>query len=219
VIEQNPDLTQYPTILVFGGSFDPPHWAHIELPRQVRRQIGADVIAYIPAAQSPHKLDRAPTPPADRLAMLRAALSEAEAEEAVILTDELDRAEAGEPSYTVDTLAALRERAAPGASLRLLIGADQVLSFDQWREPARIVELAEPVVMLRPPETAESLLANLAPSQREPWRDRLVEVTPMDVSATEVRRRVAAGEPISNLVPPAVARHIHERGLYRPSRS
>ena len=67
------DLTRYNTILLFGGSFDPPHWAHTALPRLVAEHIGADVVAYLPAGRAPHKLDREQTDPQHRLAMLRLA--------------------------------------------------------------------------------------------------------------------------------------------------
>ena len=207
------ELGQFEQVIVFGGSFDPPHVGHVVLPERVRQALGTDVVAYVPAARSPHKLDRPATPAAHRLAMLRLAL--AEQPHALILTDELDRAADGRPSYTVETLTALRGRVGERTRLRLLIGADQVPRFHAWRQAGRIVELAEPVVMLRPPETAASLLAALGPGEREAWRRRLVEVPAIDVSSSGVRRRVAAGESIAGLVPEAVARYIHEHGLYR----
>lgn len=198
-------------IIVFGGTFDPPTRAHVELPELARQRVGADLIAYVPAAQSPHKLDRPPTPPHHRLAMLRLALQASP--HAVVLTDELDRAADGRPSYTVDTLRALRDRL-PHVALRLLIGTDQVHAFDRWREPDEIVRLAEPLVMVRPPETRESLLAALPASSRETWAQRLVEIPPLPISATDVREHVAAGHCIRDLVPPAVADYIAEHGLY-----
>ncbi|MEX0887243.1 MAG: nicotinate (nicotinamide) nucleotide adenylyltransferase [Phycisphaeraceae bacterium] len=200
-------------LIIFGGSFDPPHVGHVVLPGQVRAALGAGAVAYVPAAPPPHKLERELTPAHHRLAMLRLALADEPG--AVILTDELDRAGDGRPSYTVETLERLRQRVGDEAVLRLLLGADQVKGFGKWREPGRIVELAEPVVMLRPPETAASLLATLPADERAAWRARFVEVAAMDVSSSEVRRRVAAGESIEAMVPPAVAGYIREHGLYR----
>ena len=200
-------------ILIFGGSFDPPHRAHVELPELVRQRLGADLLAYVPAAQSPHKRDQAPTPAAHRLEMLRRALTNQP--RATIVTDELDRAANNEPSYTVDTLQHLRDRLADTVTLRLLIGADQVRAFDRWHEPRRIIELAEPVVMLRPPETAESLLTALPDdAARRFWGKRLVPVPQMDISATDIRRRIAAGASLDELVPADVARYIADHGLY-----
>lgn len=207
------DLTRYNTILLFGGSFDPPHRAHTALPRIVAERIGADVVAYLPAGRAPHKLDREQTAPRHRLAMLRLALLDEPG--TIILTDELDRAP-GEPSYTVDTLERLHERVGPGTTLRLLFGGDQLHIFDTWREPERVVELAEPVVMVRPPDTAASLLAALPDdAAREQWAPRLVEVPRIELSSTTIRDRVAQNESVSDLIAPDVAAYIDEYGLYR----
>jgi len=201
-------------VILFGGSFDPPHVAHVQLPGAVREAVGADLIAYVPAAKAPHKLDKVQTDPAHRLAMLRLALQGID--RAAVLTDELDRAADGVPSYTVDTLQALRERMPPETRLRLLIGADQVRIFDTWREPKRVIELAEPWVMVRPPDTRESLLASLSDDEtRAQWSPRLVDVPAMDISSTDIRERAARGVSITGMVCPAVEQYIQEHGLYR----
>ena len=204
------DLTAHRRLLIFGGSFDPPHRAHVHLPEQVRQAIEADVVVYLPAGRAPHKLDKVQTDPAHRLAMLRLALADAvAASTAVVLDDEIRRVAAdGRPSYTVDTLEALKQRIAPGAEMRLLIGTDQVNIFESWKDWQRILQLAEPVVMVRPPETVDDV--------PEAWRPRVVEVPAMDVSSTEVRRRVAAGEPLGQTVAADVADYIGAHGLYRP---
>jgi nicotinate-nucleotide adenylyltransferase len=213
VLQSAAELRGSDKLLIFGGSFDPPHWAHVTLPREVRQQIEADWVVYVPAARSPHKQHQSPTPPAHRLAMLQAAL--AEADDAVILTTELDRTEQNVPSYTVDTLEQVRHELGEETSLRLLIGADQVPAFDQWHRPDRIAELAPPLVMLRPPQTKQALLDTLAPDARKWWGPRIIEGTTMDVSATDVRQRLAAGEPIDDEVPAAVAQYIRDHDLYR----
>jgi nicotinate-nucleotide adenylyltransferase len=210
------ELERCKRILLFGGTFDPPHVAHVALPLAAMEAVEAEALAYIPAAQSPHKAGAPPTPPRHRLAMLRLAL--ASVPQAVVLTDELDRfaADPRRPSFTVDTLEALRERLPRSVEMRLLLGADQLLAFHHWWRPERIIELAEPVVMLRPPHTREALLAALDKSLiKADWARRCVEVPQMDVSATEIRRRVAAGRPVSGLVAPAVADYIARQGLYR----
>ncbi len=206
------DMADCKLAILFGGSFDPPHVAHVQLPELARQAIGADVVIYVPAAISPLKRDRTLTEPRHRLAMLSLALRDAP--HTAIITDEIDRAD-GEPSYTIDTITTLRSRY-PQMQLRLLIGADQLAQFDRWRDPQRIVELAEPLVMVRPPATHESVL-DLLPAgyDRATWRNRLIDLPLMDVSATEVRRRLAAGEPVDDLIAPAVAQYIDEHGLYR----
>ncbi|MEM1107147.1 MAG: nicotinate (nicotinamide) nucleotide adenylyltransferase [Planctomycetota bacterium] len=199
-----PDLTPYRRLLVFGGSFDPPHLAHVELPLLVAAKIGADVVVYVPAGRAPHKLDKMQTDPAHRLAMLRLAL--ADLPHAVIATDELDRADDGRPSYTVDTLEALAERLHPEAEMRLLIGTDQIDIFNSWYMAERVIELAEPMVMMRPPTTSDDL--------PEAWRNRVVAVPTTPISSTAVRQRVAAGDPLDGWVAPEVAAYIAEQGLY-----
>ena len=211
-----PDLNGYRRILLFGGSFDPPHRAHTDLPQQAARAIGADLIAYIPAGRAPHKLDKQQTAPQHRLAMLRLALAHQQGPvPAVILTDEIERGPEN-PSYTVDTLGSIHQRIGGNTELRLLIGADQLRIFDQWREPEQIVELAEPVVMVRPPDTRESLLRALPADQRAAWDGRLVEVDAIDLSSTQVRGTIASNGGVDGLLAPDVVQYIQEHGLYRP---
>lgn len=203
------DLHECNQLLVFGGSFDPPHLAHVTLPMYVLEQLGADLAAFVPAARSPHKSVVTATA-IDRLAMLRLALHDQD--RAIVVTDEIDRAIMGQPSYTVDTLEALRSRLRPQTTMRLLIGTDQVRAFDRWRSPHRVIELAEPVVMLRPPDTAQALLKSL--ENPGPWEARLLTVPSMEISSSEIRGRLACGEPVNDLLDPAVTRYITQHRLY-----
>lgn len=180
------------SVLVFGGTFDPPHWGHVVLPMMVQRALGLDWLLYVPAARSPHKESGPQASDADRVMMLEAAIGDEAwpagfvrpadaARRASISTIEIDRASAkpGEASYTIDTLRALHDRlamarrgtatagGAAGASpvLRLLIGADQASAFHRWREPRAIIALAAPAVMLRrPAEDAAALLDTIRAS-------------------------------------------------------
>ena len=207
------DLRTPGTLIVFGGCFDPPHRAHVALPMQVMQQTGARAVVYVPAAQPPLKPHRPKAPAHHRLAMMRLALKDCE--HAQILTEELERFDAGEPSYTIDTLESMHERLADGVTLRLLIGTDQLRQFHQWKLPRRVVELAEPLVMLRPPVTAESALVSLpAPIASGNWARRMIEVQAMDISSTQIRQCVARGDPITELVDPAVEAYIRAHRLY-----
>lgn len=216
-----PDLSGFRHLLVYGGTFDPPHRAHIELPELARQQLGADALLYIPAAQSPHKLGTPPTPARHRLAMLQLAL--ADEPHARILTDELQRGDTERPSYTVDTLTALRQRVHPDARLRLLIGTDQLLAFDRWHRWQDIVAMAEPAVMLRAPLLREEALAALPPAlDPTVWAPRLLELPVMDVAATRLRAWLT-GVPESQAdntpaLNPAVLAYIHQHRLYRETK-
>jgi len=211
-----------PTTLVFGGSFDPPHAAHVLQPKSVADAIGADRVLYIPAAKAPHKLGQTQTPAPHRLAMLRLALEyEPWAE---ISTLELDRAQAnpGVPSYTVDTLIALKAQF-PERKLRLLIGSDQLMIFHQWKDWQTVVKLAEPAVMVRAPHaTAHDVLAQLPTElNAAEWAPRLVDpmdVPVMNMSSTEIRRQISKGIKNGKSIPwvgSGVAAYIQEHGLYR----
>lgn len=210
------DLSGYKKILIFGGTFDPPHDAHVTLPQQVARAIGADLIAYLPAGLSPHKVNQTRTPAQHRLNMLKLELAQAAPKlkqprvKTIILTDELER-ETDRPSYTVETLESIKTRIDPQSDLRLLIGSDQLLVFNKWYRPERIIELAEPIVMVRPPQTRQSLLEQLPESERPAWSSRLINVDRIDISSSQIR----SADRTEHLLSPDVAAYIDANGLYR----
>jgi nicotinate-nucleotide adenylyltransferase len=180
---------------ILGGSFDPVHHGHLILGRAAREELGLDTVLFVPAQVSPHKTDTRPATAEDRLAMVRLAL----ADETGFAVDDLELRRPP-PSFTVDTLRELGAKL-PGSQLVLLIGTDQALKFDSWREPATIRQLAEIAVLQRGPDT---------PAHPWPVVRRLV-----DISSTEIRRRVAQGRSIRYLTPGPVCDYISQRGLYR----
>lgn len=187
----------------FGGTFDPPHIGHLIVAEALREQFALDRVVWMVAAAPPHKLDRAVTPADDRLALVRAAIAGNPHFEVSDL--ELRR---GGPSYTVDTLRALHKRH-PDVRWSLLIGGDSFADFASWREPEEIARLAEIVVYHRsgfdlPLETA--------------FPARFVEAGRVDVSSTEIRARLRAGQSARYLVPDAVRVEIASRRLYAPDR-
>jgi nicotinate-nucleotide adenylyltransferase len=208
------------SIGVFGGTFDPPHAGHLIVAQDAALALGLDRILFIPAASPPHKRDAVLTAAPVRARMLALAI---EGDERFgIDTLELERQ--GE-SYTVDTLRALHDRH-PDVHWTLLMGADQYEEFATWREPVEIRRLARIAVLARAGEegVSSSPAAGRAsmvgsrsgrPTAQElTHRSVAVEVTRIDISATLVRRRVAAGLPIRYLVPPAVEQFIFEQHLY-----
>ncbi len=182
---------------ILGGSFDPVHHGHLILARAAREELALDSVLLVPAALSPHKAGTAPASAADRLEMLRLATGDEPGFECSGI--ELARPA---PSYTVDTL---RELAAArrGAELVLLIGADNVEKFPAWREADVIPRLADIVVLDR---------GAGAPHHAWPVVRRLV-----DISSTDIRRRVAQGLSIRYLTPEPVCGYISAKGLYRTS--
>ena len=185
---------------IYGGTFDPVHHGHLILARDAVEQLGLSRMIFVPAALSPHKLGRTPgAPGALRLEMLRAAV----AGEDIFEVDPCELGRAG-PSYTVDTIHALRARL-PGAELHYLIGADNVPELRTWH---RIDELRKLVTFAvfhrRLPDASGQAAGSL------PRLDRV-----LDLSSTEIRNRVASGRSIRYLVPEPVAAVIDAHDLYR----
>jgi len=201
-------------LLVFGGTFDPPHLAHTMLPPIVARRLGCPRIIYIPAAANPLKTLRPPTAARHRLAMLRRAVAEVPGAE--ISTIELDRPG---PSYTVDTLHALHGELDSGTEVFLLIGSDQAIGFHDWKDWPRILELATPAVMVRPPLDGDAFRGQLEQhydaAETTRWMSWAVAVPQLDICATGLRERLGSGGDARGLLQPAVLAYIREQGLYR----
>jgi nicotinate-nucleotide adenylyltransferase len=193
---------------MFGGAFDPPHIGHVALARAAVEQLGLDQLRVFPTGQAWHK-SRDLTAPAHRFAMAQLAFEEVP--HAVVDGRELHRAG---PTYTIDTLRELR-REYPGAQLLLVIGADQAEALHSWRESAEIAQVAAIAIAARARPDAGG--HEIDTSRLPPGRRESVELPPMPVSSTEIRRRAAAGEDFSHLVPTPVARYIAQHSLYRPA--
>ncbi len=199
---------------VLGGTFDPVHCGHLHLARSAREARGLDPVLLVPAADPPHKERANLTPAAHRVAMLERALAEEPGLE--VCRIEVDRPG---PSYTVDTLRALRD-AHPDTEYRLLLGADMIPELHKWREVEEVLRLGRPIIATRPSTelTRETLTQVLDPSLHgyaQALAQTLLPIAPRDVSSTEVRARVRRGESIEGLVPPLVAAYIRAYGLYR----
>lgn len=201
-----------PTI-VFGGTFDPPHVAHVAMALAALRALGAERLLVIPASINPQRVAHPPAPAEERLAMTRLAF-EAEPR-AEVLPIEIERAG---PSYTIDTLRALAT--ADPRPLRLLIGSDQALNLPTWREWHEVLRLAPPAIVVRPPHRHESLPAALAErcgGTAAAWAASILPLAPVEISATEARDALARGE-APTTIPPAVLAYIRRRGLYTQAR-
>jgi nicotinate-nucleotide adenylyltransferase len=186
---------------LLGGTFDPPHNGHVALARAALRELELESLVVMVAGQPPHKEAR--TDAETRYRLARAAFEELPKVE--LPRDELDRPG---PDYTVDTVEELERRF---GEIVLVVGGDMFASFPRWRQPERILEHARLAVAARPGTASEDVDTALT----RPDRVIFFEMPPVDVSASEVRRRVAAGEAYGELVPPPVARLIDELRLYR----
>lgn len=183
---------------LFGGSFDPIHHGHLIVAQAVLEALGLEQLRFMPARAQPFKTGQHLASPEVRAGMV--ALAIAQEPRFGIERAELDRPG---PSYTVDTLRILRQRE-PHQRFALLVGADAARDLPKWREADALHQLADLVVLSR----AGSPIGEL------PWPVRVVPVPAIEISATDIRRRVRQGLPIRYLVPDPVAEAIGSAGLY-----
>jgi nicotinate-nucleotide adenylyltransferase len=197
------------TIGVVGGTFNPPHLAHLALARYAQEALGLERVALMPAYASPFKA-AAPDPgPEHRLRMCALLVKETPAISACAL--EINR---GGVSYTVDTLSAIHA-SHPDAELTFIVGADTASTLPSWREPARLLELATLAVAVRNGAGRGEVLHSLEALRVDPERVRALDMPQLDVSSSRARERVAAGDPVEELLGREVAAYIAEQGLYR----
>jgi len=213
-------------IVLFGGTFDPIHHGHLIVARAVAEYFHFPRVTFVPVAAPPHKHrpgrppdppGGAPAPPGDRLKMVRLAI---EGERLFDVSDiELRRPL---PSYTFDTLLELRREHGLEARLYWIIGADMLEDLPTWHRASEVVDMATIITASRPPYSArlERTLERLRERFGVERAARLaggVAPTPIiDISSTQIRRRLREGRSIRYLTPPAVVKYIRARRLYLP---
>jgi nicotinate-nucleotide adenylyltransferase len=220
---------QHPaSVGILGGTFNPPHLGHLALARHALAALALQRVVLMPAHTSPRK-PVAPDPgPEHRLRMCRLLVRDTPGVSVCAL--EIER---GGRSYTVDTLTAIHA-SHPHAELTFIVGADTVSTLPGWREPARLLRLADLAVAARAGTTRAEVLASLrsvgdgragaamqahdragADGRTGAQRVRFLQMPVIDVSSSAARRRAADGRAIEDLVGPDVASYVSEQGLYR----
>ena len=184
---------------LFGGSFDPVHHGHLIAAQSALEQLGLDEVRFVPAHEQPFKAGRHQAPAVDRARMVELAIAGAPGFR--LERVELDRRG---PSFTVDTLRAL-SAAEPDVRWVLLLGDDAARDLPKWREPDAVAALARIAVFARP-GTPSAAVAGV-------WRR--ITVPLVEVSSTDVRRRVREGLSIRYRVPDTVAAYVAAHGLYQ----
>lgn len=194
---------------ILGGTFNPPHHGHVICAQEARIELDLDVVRLMPVASPPHRTIEGSdfAAPEQRLAMTRLALIGQPGLE--VSTAELDREGV---SYTVDTLKQLKD-AEPDTSFTLIIGADQAMSFGNWREPERIAQLADIAVAMRVDHNRAEAASEI--ERACGGRAALAfEMPRVDISSTMIRERVYNRETVAHLVPAGVPELIEQAGLY-----
>ena len=193
---------------VLGGTFDPIHLGHLIIAEEARDRLDLEEVCFVPARDPWMKAGQPLTSGHDRLSMARLAVEDNPFFR--VSTVELERPG---PSYTVDTLRELQEDYGPEAQLFFILGSDAFTRFREWKDPEGILGLATLVVVDRPGATAsaeaiDQQVGNAGSVER-------VRGVHLEISAKDIRRRVAEGASIRYLVPEPVERYIYARGLYR----
>ncbi len=212
---------------ILGGTFNPVHRGHLAAATAARQAFQLDTVLFIPAALPPHKTGQGIVSFAERAAMLELALAAEPSFRIATL-----EAERPYPSYTIDTLAELHRQAEPGCRFFFIIGSDAFAEIGTWRAHHLLLEKTDFVVIARSADAfakLASVVGRAYPAYRPAadgsgWlgpmgqgRIRFLTMEPVAVSSTMVRERLARGETIDELVGPAVAGYIREKGLYRKS--
>lgn len=214
---------------IFGGTFNPIHVGHLRAAEEVVEALELERLIFVPCAEPPHKRDQRSDPiaaPSLRLAWVRTAVRG----NPRLQVDALE-VERGGPSYSVDTLREMGARTAPELPV-FVIGQDAFRDVGSWREPGALLQLAHFAVITRPPVGVGSLAewlpscardqVELAPDglsarhrQAGTWI-RAVEITALDVSASDIRRRLREGRSVRYLLPETVRSAVEESGVYGP---
>lgn len=194
---------------VFGGTFDPIHIGHLIVAEDARVQLGLDKVLFVPAGQPWLKADRQVTEARHRLAMVERAV----ASNPCFRASDIEVARPG-PTYTADTLAELRRKLGSDAEIYFILGLDSLRQLSRWHRPERVLEMCTVVGVSRPgagdfdPGTLDAITPGASS------KVVLLRVPLIDISGTDIRRRVAAGLSIKYRVPEAVEAYIYEQGLY-----
>lgn len=194
---------------VLGGTFDPVHFGHLFAAEEAADRLGLYRVLFVPTREPPHKQAEPVATAEQRLAMVRLAVDGNPLFE--VCTLELERAG---PSYTVDTLGALG-RLYPRDELHFIVGMDSLRDMPLWYQPRGVASLARIVAVARGGEGPVDLreVEALVPEVR--GRVSVIERPALEISGTELRRRIAEGHPVRYLVPDSVIAYIEEQGLYR----
>lgn len=211
---------------LLGGTFNPVHNGHLHAAEEVRRRAGLRRVLFIPSSIPPHKPSADIAPPDDRFAMVRLAVKGHPAFEASPI--EID---APETSYSIITLNKIKALY-PDSLVFFILGVDAFMEIETWRSYREVLAQCRFIVMSRPgrrldearralPEGYAAEILDLGADRlltddlAESYRIFLLPIDALDISATEIRRRVRLGQPVTGLVPEAVDFYIHKKRLYQ----
>ena len=191
---------------VLGGTFDPIHYGHLAAAEEARAKLSLREVIFVVAGLPPHKLDEEITPAEHRYAMVELAI----ASNPYFSLSRIDIDRPG-PSYTVDTIALLRQQRTE--EIYFIMGMDALMEIDTWHQPQRLIQLCRLVAVERPdfvPDLGrlEAAVPGIAA------RTEIIEMPQLEISSTDLQRRVREGLPIKYQLPPQVEEYIYQHRLY-----
>ncbi len=194
-------------LALMGGTFDPIHLGHLLVAEFVAEHLELEKVVFVPNRIPPLHDSKRPAPPTRRLEMVQLAIADNPRFEACAV--ELQREG---PSYSIDTIRTVRQELSPQAELYLIVGADELLLLPKWREPAAILRESRVVGVTRPGSDLSTLETVLGAE----WTAliELVKAPQIEISSSEIRRRVAAGLSIRYMTPQPVIEYIYAHKLY-----
>jgi len=196
---------------VMGGTFDPIHKGHILIAREVKAKLNLTEVIFVPAGQPWMKTERPITPAIHRLEMVRLAIKPYPYFK--VSTMEVDRLG---PTYTIDTIRGLSAKLNAEDEVYFILGWDSLAQFHRWRDVPRLIKMCRLAAVPRPGYALPDLNALEAKIPGFSGRVVLLDKPEIDISATDIRQRVAQGQSINHLVPRAVAIYIRKSRLYLP---
>ena len=195
---------------VLGGTFDPVHNGHLAIAEEARAYLNLTEVLFLPAGQPWMKSDRSISPAQNRVAMITLALQTRPYFK--LSTIEIEHQG---PSYSVDSVAQLKAQAVEATDWYFILGWDNLSKIPHWKEPAKMVEMCFLAAVPRPGYDRPNMKKLEAALPGITKKVILMDKPRVDISATDIRNKVAQGLSINGLVPEAVAQYIKEKGLYR----
>jgi len=194
---------------ILGGTFDPVHMAHLVIAEEALVRLGLDEVVFIPTGQPWLKADQPVSPAGLRLEMVRLAIADNKSFR--LSSVEVERTG---PTYSVDTLEELSAKWGEGVEIFFILGIDALKDLPKWKKPARVLDLCTPVVFSRPEHESMPLNELDAAVPGASNKVRFLSDPKLEISGTDIRKRVARGETVRYLVPESVERFIREHNLY-----
>jgi nicotinate-nucleotide adenylyltransferase len=195
---------------ILGGTFDPIHNGHLAIAEEARAYLNLTEVLFLPAGQPWMKSDKSISSARHRVAMVPLAIEG----RPYFKLSRIEVEHKG-PSYSVDTIAKLKAQSDETSDLYFIVGWDSLAQLPRWKEPSKLIEMCFLVVVPRPGFTRPDMKALEAETPGLSKRVILLDKPRIDISATDIRNKVAQGLSIQQLVPEKVARYIKENGLYQ----